>query len=131
MGNQLLVTIASSLYKVRKKRLYSIWAGLGWAGFYLYLLVNCRSVGLELPLLDLASSMHLVLSRIYISHFEIRGEEYPVLMQVIIPKAERRLVRYLLLYKFTMYLPYWTLGSYRQSTSPPPSPFYRSGRYVR
>lgn len=55
--------------------------------------------------------MHLVLSRIHISHFEIRGEEYPVLMQVIIPKAER-LVRYLLLYKPTMYL---LDLSYRQS----------------
>lgn len=55
--------------------------------------------------------MHLVLSRIHISHFEIRGEEYPVLMQVIIPKAER-LVRYFLLYKPTMYL---LDLSYRQS----------------
>lgn len=111
MENQLLLTIASSLYKVRKKSLYSIWAGLGWAGlvFTCSKLSVCRS-GIALP--NLTSSMHLVLSRIHISHFEIRGEEYPVLMQVIIPKAERRLVRYLLLYKPTMYL---LDLSYRQS----------------
>lgn len=53
--NQLLLTVASSLYKVRKKSLYSIWAGQGWAGlgWFLHDVVNCRSVGLELPLLDL------------------------------------------------------------------------------
>lgn len=74
--------------------------------------------------------MHLVLSRIHISHFDIRGEEYPDLMQVIIPKAER-LVRYLLLYKPTMYLPYWTLATDRVLLLRLPHSTGQVGRYVR